>query len=1215
MAWTNQQQNAIDARNSSIIVPAAAGSGKTAVLTERLINLIADKASGVRADRIVVVTFTNDAASELKTRLYSKLRALINQNPSDTYLLKQQTLLQNAKISTINSFCLDLIRDNISEQGITSGFSVLDETDNAVLKSQAMEDLLNYYSENEYEKISYLYDRFCIKNETRLKEAISLTDRFLASVAMGDKWLDKAVSEYEKKFEDSVYYTSLIESLKERIQKALETADDCIGMINKIFPDMTVSAAEKSYAQAESDYDRVSDYLAVLRTNRLPDAAETELVQNFDALVRVGKTEHDKELRETYKKKRDRIKKLITKAVESIGSVESDFEESGKVVRILAETVKKYQEIVWAKKCEKNAVSFDDGERLALELLADTDENGNIVQSETALRTSEYYDIIMIDEYQDSNNKQDLIFKLLSKNFKVAEDGKAQYGDNVFLVGDVKQSIYRFRLANPRNFIETLKSSEPYDEKSSAPNKSIFLNMNFRSSENVIDFVNYMFSEIMTEKCGDIEYTDDEKLYFGASQYNGTEDEISRTEISFIREDSDEDEETEKQDSDINIEAVFTAEKIAEMLKNEHTVVEKDGSRRKCRPSDFCILVRKNKHINIYADELTRLGISAKGSEESGYLRAREIAVLIDLLRVINNPLLDISLTAVLASPMYMFSIQELAYLKSLDKEKPLYSVIRALINGEFEECRDTLLIKRCSEFIDSLSEFRLNSVTMTIGELISSIYDTTDFISVMQMYADGEKKRANLRALIQYAQGYESSVAFEGSGGLNGFLQHLDRVMENGDYAQGKTASSSGDYVSVLTLHRSKGLEFPFVFIAETSCKFNYDSDIVMCSADGEIGCILYDPKIYRRYKTFQQVMLAEKEQRDTRSEEMRLLYVGLTRAKQKLFINLKCGEKAIKRVSAMADEYVLSNGKTEDIVCSADYFSDWIWAVLMKSGEFPKIAEELGIELSNTGMFKTDEKKLFDYSIVNGVSGVETSEKTETETAVSDDRIYREIEKVISNEYDRKLSETPAKLSVTQIISRLKDENESFDYKLKRPRFKSDNTKLSGAERGIAVHAFFQYCSFDGTETDYAKMIDDVRQNGFLSQAEADAISPKKVKAFFNSELFRRIKSAGENVWREKQFTVAVADLDIDSELIELLRRGRGMIMGVADLIFEEDGELILVDYKTDKGMTESAMCQKYKVQLMLYKAAIELTMNKKVRQAYLYSFELERAVEIEL
>ena len=1214
MGWTEQQLNAIEARNTSLIVSAAAGSGKTAVLTERLIRLISDSTSGVRADRIVVVTFTNDAAAELKKRLEIKLRALINERPNDRHLLKQQILLQNARISTINSFCFDLIRDNTGENGVTSGFSVLDDTDNKVLKSKALEELINYYSENEYEKISFLFDRFCIKDEKRLTEVIERIDNFISSVALRDKWLEKAVENYSSEFIESVYCKKLIESLKRLTEKALKAADENIGMIKRIFPDMSAPAAEKSFLQAEEDYGIVEGVLSALKSGRLPEGEEAERALNFSDLVRLGKTEHDKSLRELYKKKRDYIKKTAAKVVNGTRAVESDYIECGEVTRILVEVIKKFNDILWEKKCEKNALSFDDGERIVLDMLIGEDEKGRIVQSETAKRIADYYDVIMIDEYQDSNNKQDLIFKLISKNYRLSGNGEPLYGDNVFLVGDVKQSIYRFRLANPKNFINTLKYSDRYSRENESKNQSVMLNMNFRSSAGVINYVNHVFSGIMSEKCGDIKYSEDEMLYFGAQQYAESEKSGNITHIAFIKEDTDDSEDEQTGIQDINNEVRYTSLKISEMLKSGAEVMEKDGSKRPCCPSDFCILVRNNRYINLYADELNRIGIPAKGNEETGYLKSREIAVLIDLLRIISNPLQDIPMAAVMTSPMYMFSITDIAVIKSFDRNRALFPVIRGLADGDYPKCADMFLRERCMSFLDSIDEFRLDSVTMTIGELIGKIYDSTDFISVMQLHDEGEKKRANLRALIIYAENYEKLAAYDGSGGLNGFLRHIDMVLKNGDYSQGKIAVPSGDYVSVQTVHRSKGLEYSFVFIAETSVRFKFDSKPVMCSFDGRIGYILYDPELYRKYKTFQQTMLAEEEENDTRSEEMRLLYVGLTRAQQKLFINLKCGEKALKRVESLLESYMMHDGDISETVCEAKSFSDWLWTSMICDSGFSEVCGKLDINTENISLSEKTENEFWEYEIVDDIScGIELPEE-KNEESKPDESIVSRLKDIISYNYDRTLSELPAKLSVTQITKKLKDDEESFDFRLKRPRFKAVDKKLTGAERGTAIHTFFQYCDFSSAASDVVSEIENVKKNGYLTTAEAESINTENAEAFFKSGLYKRICDSVSYV-REKKFMVAVRELDLENDMVEKMKNSDGMIKGIIDLMFEEDDGIVILDYKSDRGVSLEKLKERYSMQLKLYKSAVELTTGRKVKEAILYSFELQDHIRIDL
>lgn len=1206
--WTDQQQTAIDAKNASFIVSAAAGSGKTAVLTERLVKLLSDESSGVRADRIVAVTFTNAAASELKKKLDRRFRQLINDKNGDHFLLRQQVLLQSAKISTINSFCFDLIRDNISEQGITSSFGVLDENDEKVIKNQAIDELLDYYSHNEYDKISYLYDKFCINNQQPLIDVILNTDRFLSSVAIGEKWLDLAVSEYQKNFADSIYFNAFFDDTAKKLRYALNLAEENVSIVKDIFTDMAIPQALKSDEQARDDYEKVRMLFDCAERKLFPDDESVNDSLNFSRLVQIrGNVEYNVALRDIFKERRERIKSIVKGIAPCFVAAPRDFEESGKVTELLADAVKRFRSLVWEKKCAKNAISFDDGERLALELLADFDDEGKITQSETARRIAEYYDVILVDEYQDSNNKQDLIFKLLSKGCKHDLSGKIMYGTNAFVVGDVKQSIYRFRLANPKNFIEVMNSSQRYTAESKSENKSILLNRNFRSSPEVINFVNYIFGQVMTKNCGEIDYSDDEKLYFGAIQYTEIDSNKRLTKINFIDTDSSD---SENIDEDERLEAEITADNIAKMLADGVEVTENDGTKRPCTPKDFCILVRTNPAANIYAKALEKRGIPAKGSEEKGYLKSREIAILTDLLRIIANPLKDIPLASVMVSPMYPFDVKDLAILRSYNKKQPLFTLVRAAADDELQGISPNLSA-RCRDFLTSIDGFRLNSVTMTIGELISSIYDTTDFVSVMRQYTNGEKKRANLRLLIQYAKNYESATAMDGSGGLSGFAAHLDRVLESGDYEQGKVSATSGDYVIVQTMHKSKGLEYPFVFIAEMGYEFRYDSERVMCSDDGRIGFILCDKKYLRRYRTFQQVMLSNEGQGETRSEELRLLYVALTRAKQQLFINLKCGEKEKAHVISLMDECVVNNSDISTLAQSAKRYSDWFWLCLMMHGDFTAIADLLGLDSGTFGFpaFENQDK-LFTYELISEFENPALKEE-KREYAKPDPEIVKNLKDMFESDYDRTLSNTPSKLSVTQISKKFSGEEE-IDFHLKRPKFLSERGRLTGAERGTAIHTFFQYCDFDNAIADTKAEIWRLAEMGFLTKAQAESISIKKIRAFFNTDLYKRI-CGSHIVEREKKFTVATGQLEISGGIFDNFKDSDSMIKGIIDLMFEEADGIVIVDYKSDRFTSEEELRQRYCKQLEIYKSAIELTMGKRVKELLLYSIEMEREIAI--
>lgn len=1241
--WTPQQECAINARGSSIIVSAAAGSGKTAVLTERLAKLIADESAHVRADRIIAVTFTNDAASELRKRLDSKLNRLIAENPSDTYLLKQHTLLQSAKISTINSFCFELLRDNITDQDVTSSFGILDESENKLIKQQAMDELLNVWTSERYEDISFLYDKFCLKDDSGLASVVSALDAHLGSEAFRELWMKKAVALFDAKPEDSICFKRTLSEAVQTLEEALELGNDCMALIDDIFTDPDCANARKLRQRCSDDISRVEQALEIYRSGCIPNDEQRRSIAGFDRLT-MARKDVDESAKRIYSAKRKYLVELTRGTLGVLSGFADDFAESGRITRLLCELTEDYHRLIASKKSEKNALSFDDGERLALELLAEVGDDGIIRQSETAKRIAEFYDIIMVDEYQDSNNKQDLIFKLISKNFKADENG-VRYGTNAFVVGDAKQSIYGFRLANPKNFINTLGGAEVYSEESTAANRSIFLNMNFRSTHGVIDFVNYLFTIVMDSECGDVDYNENERLYFGAKRYDETEAPVpSKTRFLLIDtlscpSESDEDVTDEDgvdadSEASVDIEASCIAENIAHMIGEREQVVDGDGTVRDCRSSDFCILIRANRYTSNFVSELKKRGIEAKGEDEKGYLSSREISILLDLLRVIDDPLLDVPLAAVLLSPMYMFSLEELALLKVGTEKSRIYTrmIESAQLGG-------TPLSAKCASFLEALEDFRLRAVTCSVSELITKIYDMTDFVFVMQMYEDGDKKRANLRALVQYAKSYEEASAADGSGGLTGFIRYIDRIIENGDdFTQGKISTSSGDHVSVKTIHKSKGLEFPFVFLAETSGKFQYDKGSIMCAEEGAVGYTIYSPENVRRHRTAQFRMIRSQKVRDTVSEEMRLLYVALTRAKQRLFINLKFNIATISRVAVLLRKYVIFNGNMKRITAEARSLSDWLWISLMEHSSFEgivdllrdKIAEisendeiqkslkiskkRIGELLTGLSSFDLPEVKHTDdvFEIVRAEPSRNTAETETVQTlAEADNAVCERLRDMIGFHYDTALSETPAKVSVTQLTKKI-NENSDISPSLSAPRFMSEKKSLSGAERGTAIHTFFQYCDFEGARTDTPAEIAAVAAQGHITSAQADSIDTANVAAFFESDLYRRI-SAAERVWRERKFMVSVSDLGQGVEIPELFRESDGMIKGIMDLVFEEDGKLIIVDYKSDMRTSASKLAERYSSQLRLYKVALELITGEKVGAAYLYSFELRRSIEI--
>lgn len=1209
MAWTNQQQMAIDARNCSVIVSAAAGSGKTAVLVERIVKLLTNEENLVRADRMVIATFTNDAAAELRQRLNMRLMQEIENNPDNSFLLKQYTLLQNAKISTINAFCFDILRDNIGEQGITPEFSVLDDTIDTLLKNEAIDETINKWCSEKAEETEFIFDRFCTQNDRNLVNLITEADKFLSSLPMQKLWLERTMKELDKPVEETVYYKILESENEQRMKKAIELAEENVSLIDLIFNDDTpkgLETAAKSLEQSEDDLRRAEKAYELLKAN---DTAEINEYFGYctsgERLVAVGKKiDFDEALREKYKNNRSEIKSLTKECLTQICAVYDDIKEVREIFAILKEMLEDYYEILWEKKCERNAINFNDGERLALEFLAELDENENIVQSAAAKSLSEYYDIIMIDEYQDSNDKQDMIFKLLSKNYQTDENNNAVYGNNAFLVGDVKQSIYRFRLANPKNFISTLNNSVPFSFETHSDNTYIKLNKNFRSSAQVIDFVNFVFGNIMSEKCGEVCYDESEKLYFGASQYESEkENDELKTEIMFVADESDSD----TFDDEIeNREAFCVAKKIASMLEKKTDVIIGENRCRPCEPRDFCILVRKNSYTKAYINELKRLGVNAKGEEEKGYLASREVMILLDVLRIIDNPMQDIAISAVMMSPMFMFTAQEMLIIRSLDREKRIYLLLEEIADGIENEHITESLYNKCVAFYGFIKAFRLLSVTLSTEELIKKIYDTTDFVTVMQLYTDGEKKQANLRYLINYAHNYESSSS--DTGGVSGFMRYIDRIIESGsDFQQGKISSTSDNYVSIKTMHKSKGLEFPFVFIAETTGEFKFDYPLLLTGTDNRIGFKVYNSETIRRYQTIPYTQLLQRSCMDVRSEEMRLFYVALTRAKQKLFISLKVSEKRLKKVNLLSERLSLCDGDIKKAGMKAMSMSEWLWLCVIKHKNINDIAKKIGYERNYDFDEKlTDDVFSYDFYSIDEIP----QEATETTLPEPDENIVSELSQIWRQYYDTELSKTPAKLSVTQIAKKVENIEEFFASTLERPAFLKSEKALRGNERGTAIHTFLQYCDFDNAISDTEAEIWRLVDNSYLSECEAEAIPPEKIKAFFNSGLYQRMKKS-DKVTREMKFMVALKELNFTEEVNKKFRNADGMIKGIMDLVFEENGELILVDYKSDRSRNEQLLIEKYELQLKLYKQALEIITSKKVREVYLYSVEMEKEI----
>lgn len=1193
MKWTFEQQQAISARNCGLIVSAAAGSGKTSVLVERLVQILSDTEKKVPVNRIIVVTFTNDAATEMKQRLNSSFEKKISENPKDTWLRKQHTLLPMAKISTINSFCFELIRENIGNDEITSSFRVLNDTEHDILCQKAVDSALNKWYEEKSEKMALLWSVFCEKDDRPLENIILDFHDFLSSISFPELWIKNTIESFDcNTLEQNKYYLKFLEII------FVELSD--IYKLSQKAYDMAVYLYDENNNVLDwitEDNDFVKKLIYIIKNKKSNADLILQLLKNREitrakkSYPRIRKKEIKdellfklvKEIRDRYN---DKLKNICKDILSILPYAESDVLKHKQVIPFLIELEQDFLDILWSMKVEQNALSFDDGERMALSMLGNINDNGMVEQTSLAKEMSSYYDLIMIDEYQDSNNKQDYIFKLLSKNC-IDDSGKLIYGDNVFLVGDAKQSIYQFRLANPHNFIDAVESTNHFNPDIAEPLCHIKLNQNFRSSKNVVSFVNFVFSNLMSKSCGDIIYDNTEYLKFGASPYNELDEKYQKVSLSFLENDTQID---------------YVVHTIQDMLNNKYPVVLSDGTKRPCQPDDFCILLRKGKPCQPYIKALEAVNIHAKGEEEQGYLKSREISILLNMLRVLDNPLLDTALIAVMMSPMFMFTIEEVTEIRLIDKNKSIYSSICDIIENSDNVSKT--VYNKCKILYDKLYQLRLSSVLLSLESLIRKIYDTTDFLSVMQLYQDGEKKRANLNLLLEYARQYEEHASITNNGGILGFLKYIDRLIESGkDFKQASVSCSIDNAVSVKTMHKSKGLEYPFVFLCELETNFSTQDSRkkVLFSDSGQAGIRCNISETLETCKTLPYYVLANKNQEDLVSSELRLLYVAMTRAKQQLFLPLNYSEREKKIILGYKSQVEPDKPIPETIISSVKSMAEWLWLCLFKKNdyEFKSLLSldfeyELNPETNNETSFIVYEKWKNPKNKSLTIS--ERCLPSPEQSKIS------EIEDFISFKYE---SPKTTQLSLVS-VSALTKGVVSKDMSLRRPKFLQERGEMIATERGTAIHTFLQYANFANAKRDLYKEAENLMMSGHLTKNQISEIRFSDLENFFSSKLYQRLCNS-KIVLREKKFLIRLGDLEIDENNLEIekeLCSPDSIVKGIIDLAFLEDDGYVLVDYKTDKVRNKNILIERYKKQLYFYSLALKKITDMPIKNCYIYA-----------
>lgn len=1180
--WTEEQQQAIKEKGANILVAAAAGSGKTAVLVERIINKVINEKIDI--DRILVVTFTSAAASEIRERILEAIYKKLEENPEDTNLQKQINLINKANISTIHSFCLDVIRNNFYELDISSNFRVADTTEIELMKYEVLDELFEekYLSnDKDFEDLINIYTGY--RGDEGLQNLVLNIYKFIQSSPFPEKWLNDKVNLFKntnQDFAQTIWGKTILENIEEELTEGIMQLQNILKDMKKI------DELSKFTKIIQEDIYNLEDIL------RYTNSWDNTLTKINNLVWQKWPTDKKItiDLKEQAKEVRNKVKEIINKSIKKKIAYDSiqaneDINEMHVTLTKLKNLLVEFMFKFASKKKEKNVVDFNDIEHFALKILIG--ENGEA--TELAKKYREKFQEIAIDEYQDSNLVQEQILTSISK------------GNNIFMVGDVKQSIYKFRQARPELFLEKYKN---YNLKQEISGNSLGLKIqlfkNFRSRENILNITNLVFQNIMSEKVGEIEYNEKEYLNYSAGYKEPEEntDYAGKTELHIIDlkekeeifindEEIDEKIEVEKIENSV-LEAKFVAKKINELLNSNYMVFDKEQGYRKITPKDIIILLRATTNIApIYEKELADLNLPVFSDSSSQYLDTMEIQIIVSILKIINNPIQDIPLVTVLRSPIFAFTDNDLISIRLTDKSCSFYeSMIKArlVVNEQLNSKIDNVIYY--------LEKWKQEEKYLPLDELIWQIYIDTNLINIVGLMPNGAIRQANLKMLFEKAKQFENA-SFKG---LFNFINFIDRLKNNnGDLSSAKLIGENENVIRIMSIHKSKGLEFPVVFLCGTGKSFNMRdlNEDILLHQDMGIGPKLIDFERRIEYDTLAKEAIKLKIKLETLSEEQRILYVALTRAKEKLIITgiSKDLEKDFKQKRELLQIYN-ENMNIIDYKLVKKYktYLDWLELVYLKNeNKITDIATlytytktDLEKELNNKEQEKLNniKEKIFE----------NTKDLKDTEN----------IKEILNWKYRyKKSSEIPTKTAVT----RLQAEEDKKIELTEIPKFMGKEKKITPAEKGTLMHLCIQRLNERQTYTKETikQMIQSLVLKEIITTTEADAINIDTLYKYTKSALWNDLSKAKE-IHKEQPFYINIPA----KEIYENIETDENiLVQGIIDLYYiSEDNKLILIDYKTDYVKKPEELINKYKTQLSIYKKALENSLNRRVDETYIFS-----------
>lgn len=1271
MKFTPEQQRVIELHNSNILVSAAAGSGKTAVLVERIIRMICDGEHPADIDRLLIVTFTNAAAAEMRERIAAGITARLEADPGNEHIQKQSALLHNAQITTIDSFSLFLIRNHFNEIGLDPDFRVADEGEIKLLQQEVLAQLLEDAYAGQFvpeapEQFHACVEYFCPGGrESVLEQHILNLSRYAGSFPWPEEWLEERKNDYAAGDMEALVHSDYGQYLTERVNRTVEGCLEKLREVKRLceLPDGPYMYGELTEAEIEQLERLTSCKDLEEQAAKIPAVTFARLPSKKDDSVDPAKRELAKAIRNS-------VKDTLSDLSESYFKTPLELAvEQGKAcrepLRMLLDLVLEFDRRLLAAKQERHLIDFSDMEHYALQILLKrekVEETGSIgtdraktkyriVPSDVAMEYRQYFQEILIDEYQDSNLVQEYLLSAIS--------GEAEGHYNRFMVGDVKQSIYKFRLARPELFLEKY---DIYQETGDLCR--IDLAKNFRSRIQVVDAVNDVFSRIMSREIGGIAYDDKAALYPGAV-YPAQEDPAYGSELLLIRKP----EKGEREESGIGeqhaegagvlvdydnvrqLEALAIAARIKQ-LKGSLQVMEKSaGELRPVRYSDMVILLRTTSGWDEeFKKILEQQGIPVYITSKTGYFGALEVQELLQFLRVLDNPRQDIPLFGVMQSVFGGFTQEEIAQIRSggeghSRKRMTLYEALKEVAQSgrtveEGEEIsagesagEEAELSQKADTFLQRIGHYRDLTPFTSIRDLLQRILDDYDYLNYVTALPAGSKRRANVEMLLTKASAFEKTSYF----GLFHFIRYMEQLEKyDVDYGEADTLDENADVVRIMSIHKSKGLEFPVVFVSGLSKRFNMQDANQSLIVDMDLGVAVdYVDSVRRiKNKTLRRTVLSAKMKEDNLAEELRVLYVALTRAREKLILTAvldKADEKW--ELAQMTGQERL----TYLDFCEAGSYMDFLLPILPQTGIAVKTlrTEDLAVEELREQLRMGDRREQLRL--------IACGETTLTGDPEENERKLMYLRERFAYQYPHPgLQKLYTKTTVSELkIAAMAEKDEAAFHTFEEkevvpyiPGFRREQEKVSGAVRGNAFHRTMELLDFTYLFTEsglftgcpnnyeeYRRGLDKNRlQNRLeeflqretislrLTEEYAKAVSLPKILNFLEQELAYRMWRAQEQglLYREQPFVLGIDAKRLDPDLPE---GEKVLIQGIIDVFFIEDGEIVLLDYKTDVIDSLEALWNRYNVQIQYYEEALTKLMQMPVKERILYSFYLEK------